>query len=83
MVYQVNQLSQMLTCLLTKEVPEPMELEAFFLQALIWSVGAGLLEDGRIKFDGYVKYLASLTQVQEDKYASAGRPRLQRSFHDC
>ncbi|GFS12625.1 dynein heavy chain 10, axonemal [Elysia marginata] len=68
----VNQLSQMLTCLLTKEVPEPAELEAYFLQALIWSVGAGLLEDGRAKFDGYVKYLASLTQVQEDKYASAG-----------
>lgn len=63
----------MLNALLIKEIGDPMELEAFFLQALIWSVGAGLLEDGRVKFDGYVKYLASLTQVQEEnKYAGPG-----------
>uniref|UniRef100_A0A2C9JWZ0 AAA+ ATPase domain-containing protein n=1 Tax=Biomphalaria glabrata TaxID=6526 RepID=A0A2C9JWZ0_BIOGL len=69
----VNQLSQMLNALLVKEVSEPLELEAFFLQCLIWSVGAGLLEDGRVRFDGYVKYLASLTQIQEEnKYAGPG-----------
>ena len=63
----------MLNALLIKEVPEPTELEAFFIQALIWSVGACLLEDDRIKFDAYVKYLASLTVVQEEtKYASPG-----------
>ncbi|XP_059165934.1 dynein axonemal heavy chain 10-like isoform X2 [Physella acuta] len=79
----VNQLSQMLNALLIKEVGDPMELEAFFLQALIWSVGAGLLEDGRIKFDGYVKYLASLTQVQEEnKYAGPGELPGQQTLYE-
>ncbi|XP_035829687.1 dynein heavy chain 10, axonemal isoform X2 [Aplysia californica] len=69
----VNQLTMMLNALLVKEFPEPTELEALFIQSLIWSVGACLLEDGRVKFDGYVKYLASLTLVQEEtKYASPG-----------
>lgn len=62
----------MLTALLVNEVPEPTELEAYFLQALIWSVGAGLLEDGRVKFDAYVKYLSSMIQVPEERYPTAG-----------
>ncbi|BFZ18669.1 hypothetical protein BsWGS_21707 [Bradybaena similaris] len=68
----VFQLSMMLTALLVNEVPEPTELEAYFLQALIWSVGAGLLEDGRVKFDTYVKYLSSMIQVPEERYPTAG-----------
>ena len=36
-------------------------LETIFIQCIIWSMGAGLLE-GRVKFDAYVKKLAALTQ---------------------
>ncbi|XP_050408300.1 dynein axonemal heavy chain 10 [Patella vulgata] len=68
----VTQLSMMLNALLEKEISEPDELEAFFLQALYWSIGAGLLEDGRTKFDTYAKYLASLTMNQDDKMAGPG-----------
>lgn len=61
----------MLNAMLVKEVVDQMELEAYFLQALYWSIGAALLEDGRPKFDQYVKYLASLNMLQ-DETASAG-----------
>ena len=37
-------------------------LETIFIQCLVWSIGAGLLEEGRIKFDTYVKKLSGLTQ---------------------
>ena len=39
----------------------PDELEAYFLQALYWSIGACLLEDGRVKFDQMCKRLSNLT----------------------
>ncbi|PVD32839.1 hypothetical protein C0Q70_08286 [Pomacea canaliculata] len=67
----VTQLTMMLNALLTRELSEPAELEAYFLQALYWSVGGALLEDGRVKFDTYVKYLASANMVQ-DENAMAG-----------
>ncbi len=34
--------------------------EGIFITSLIWSVGAGLLEDGRVKFDSFVKRLSTL-----------------------
>lgn len=37
----------------------------YFLQALYWSLGAGLTEPARITFDAQVKYLASMTSVDE------------------
>lgn len=37
----------------------------YFLQALYWSLGAGLIESARIVFDAQVKYLASMTSVDE------------------
>ena len=61
----------MLNALLVKEIGEPDELEAFFLQALYWSIGGALLEDGRAKFDTYAKYLASANMLQ-DEGAAAG-----------
>ena len=36
--------------------------EAIFLSALTWSLGGGLLEDGRIIFDQLIKRLASMPQ---------------------
>ena len=69
--FQVTQLCMMLNALLVKEIGEPDELEAFFLQALYWSIGGALLEDGRAKFDTYTKYLASANLLQ-DETAMAG-----------
>ncbi len=34
--------------------------EGIFITSLIWSVGGNLLEDGRVKFDNYVKRLSTL-----------------------
>ena len=65
-ILQVRQLGYMLDSLLVKEVTEYAELEAYFLQGLYWSLGAGLLEDGRTKFDAQVKYLASMPTKEED-----------------
>ena len=62
----------MLDALLVKELTEADELEAVFLQALYWSVGAGLLEDGRIKFDQQVKGLAAMQNVNDDDKTRAG-----------
>ncbi|CAH1801914.1 unnamed protein product [Owenia fusiformis] len=70
----VTQLAMMLDSLLVKDVGEEFDLmEAYFLQCLYWSLGAGLLEDGRIKFDNYVKYIASMTMVDDEgKMAGPG-----------
>lgn len=62
----------MLDALLIKDIPESEVLEAYFIQAMFWSLGAGLLEDGRIKFDAQVKNLASLTSVNDDDKTLAG-----------
>lgn len=64
----------MLTSLLAdKEIFNPEILEAYFIQALTWSLGASLLEDGRIKFDQYLKYLAALPLVEGSGVAVAGK----------
>ena len=39
----------------------PDIIEGIFITSLIWSVGSGLLEDGRLKFDNYVKRLSALS----------------------
>lgn len=62
----------MLDSLLVKELQEADELEALFVQALTWSIGAGLLEDGRIKFDAQVKSLAAMQNVNDDDKNLAG-----------
>ena len=56
----------MLDSLLEKEITDGEVLEAFFLQALYWSLGASLQEESRIKFDTYVKYLSSLPTNDND-----------------
>lgn len=63
---QVVQLSQMLDALLppaeNAQFLGTETTEAVFLTSLTWSLGGGLLEDGRIVFDGFVKRIASLPQ---------------------
>ncbi|XP_076108254.1 dynein axonemal heavy chain 10-like isoform X2 [Mytilus galloprovincialis] len=72
----VRQLSKMLDALVTKEVTEADELECYFLEALYWSIGAGLLEDGRLKFDAQVRTLAALQQVKDEDKTYAGMGEL-------
>ncbi len=47
----------------------------YFLQALYWSLGAGLTEPSRVTFDAQVKYLASMTAIDEgpDGMAKLGK----------
>lgn len=37
-------------------------LEGIFITSVMWSLGAGLLEDDRVKFDNYIKKLSALPQ---------------------
>uniref|UniRef100_A0A8C7PKH0 AAA+ ATPase domain-containing protein n=1 Tax=Oncorhynchus mykiss TaxID=8022 RepID=A0A8C7PKH0_ONCMY len=63
----VTQLSMMLDALLETEVYDADVLECFFLEALYCSLGACLLDNGRAKFDDFVKKLSSLTTGHEEK----------------
>ena len=74
---QVRQLAYMLDSLLVREIQEYDVMECFFLQALYWSLGAGLQEDGRLKFDAQVKYLASMPT--KDGGAGPGTPQFTAS----
>lgn len=63
----------MLDALLEGEIEDPDLLECYFLEALYCSLGASLLEDGRIKFDESIKRLASLPSADtEGEWASPG-----------
>ncbi|KAL5017096.1 hypothetical protein ScPMuIL_006685 [Solemya velum] len=83
----VTQLANMLDAMLVKEYSDVAELEAYFLQALYWSIGGVLLEDGRVKFDAQVKQMASLNLVSDEKEAGPGdiptsQPTLYEYFYD-
>lgn len=56
----------MLDALLEQEVDDPDVLECFFLEALYSSLGATLLEDGRVKFDDFIKRLSSMSTVNDE-----------------
>ncbi|XP_013358995.1 PREDICTED: dynein heavy chain 10, axonemal isoform X2 [Chinchilla lanigera] len=62
----VTQLTKMLDALLEGEIEDPDLLECYFLEALYFSLGASLLENGRIKFDECVKRLSSLSTVETE-----------------
>ncbi|XP_073737373.1 dynein axonemal heavy chain 10 [Callorhinus ursinus] len=69
----VAQLTRMLDALLEGEIEDPDLLECYFLEALYCSLGASLLEDGRIKFDECIKRLASLPSADtEGEWANPG-----------
>jgi len=71
-IVQVVQLTHMLNALLDgSEAFSAQVIQAYFLQALTWSLGASLLEDGRIKFDEYVKSIATMVLI-EPSVAPAG-----------
>ncbi|KAM5237710.1 dynein axonemal heavy chain 10 [Ctenodactylus gundi] len=62
----VSQLTKMLDALLENETEDPDLLECYFLEALYFSLGASLLEAGRVKFDECVKRLSSLSTVDTE-----------------
>ena len=72
----VTQLTFMLDALLPLSDTSvgPTLLECYFLQALTWSLGAALLEDGRVKFDSLVKRLSGLSQNDGDTCPSTEMP---------
>ncbi|XP_004690685.2 PREDICTED: dynein heavy chain 10, axonemal [Condylura cristata] len=70
----VTQLTKMLDALLEGEIEDPDVLECYFLEALYCSLGAVLLEDGRMRFDECVKRIASLpTADTEGVWAVPGQ----------
>ncbi|PIK48528.1 putative dynein heavy chain 10, axonemal isoform X3 [Apostichopus japonicus] len=72
----VVQLSRMLEALLNKENLDISLLECFFLESLYCSIGASLLEDGRVKFDDYIKSVACMPLVtDENQRAGPGNSR--------
>ncbi|XP_071826175.1 dynein axonemal heavy chain 10-like isoform X2 [Apostichopus japonicus] len=62
----VVQLSRMLEALLNKENLDISLLECFFLESLYCSIGASLLDDGRVKFDDYIKSVACMPLVTDE-----------------
>lgn len=63
---QVTQLTKMLDAFLEGEIEDPDLLECYFLEALYCSLGACLLDFGRIRFDECIKRLASLPSAELD-----------------
>nr|XP_046243361.1 dynein axonemal heavy chain 10 [Scatophagus argus] len=63
----VIQLCMTLDALLESESSSAEVLECYFLEALYCSLGATLLESGRIKFDEFIKKVSCLTTVHDQK----------------
>ncbi|KAL2092820.1 hypothetical protein ACEWY4_012618 [Coilia grayii] len=61
----VTQLSLMLDALLSTAELSAEELECVFLEALYCSLGACLLDNGRIKFDEHIKKLSLMTIISD------------------
>ena len=63
-------------------------MESIFITAVYWSLGASLIEESRVKFDAYMKKLASLNEVSgEGAVAGPGEipthfPTLYEYFFD-
>ena len=64
----MTQLSHMLEALLSTEILNPDIIEACFLMALYWSLGASLIEESRVRFDDFVKGIASLPAPSDENH---------------
>lgn len=60
------QLTRMLEALLATEILNPEIIEACFLMAVYWSMGASLIEESRVRFDEFVKGISNLPSTSED-----------------
>lgn len=63
---QVVQLTAMLEATVVAQFDDPEVLECFFLEALYSSLGAALLDAGRIKFDEHVKRISCMSTVTDE-----------------
>lgn len=63
----MTQLCLTLDALLERENSSADVLECYFLEALYCSLGATLLESGRVKFDEFIKRLSCLNAVHDEK----------------
>ncbi|RUS75418.1 hypothetical protein EGW08_016829, partial [Elysia chlorotica] len=63
----VTQLTMMLTATLGDGELVPSDVECLMLQALVWSVGATLLEESRGQFDAYLKYMSGMNLIMDEK----------------
>lgn len=63
-----------------KEPHEEITLECIFVQALYWSLGAGLPEDGRVKFDRQLKYWSAMQTIEDKDNQLAKAGELPSSF---
>uniref|UniRef100_A0A8D3AXA9 AAA+ ATPase domain-containing protein n=1 Tax=Scophthalmus maximus TaxID=52904 RepID=A0A8D3AXA9_SCOMX len=64
---QVTQLCSALDALLESESGSAEVLECFFLEALYCSLGASLLQSGRMEFDEFIRRISCLTVVHDEK----------------
>ncbi|XP_022239390.1 dynein heavy chain 10, axonemal-like [Limulus polyphemus] len=82
---EVSQLCYMLDACLPHDCMSSTVLECYFLQALYWSLGATLLEDGREKLDAHVKEICGLLSVSDtpEKPARAGEiPTSEKTLYE-
>ncbi|MEE6504167.1 hypothetical protein FKM82_005082, partial [Ascaphus truei] len=63
----VTQFTMMLDSLLDKEIDDVDILECYFIEALYCSLGGTLLEAGRVRFDEYIKRLASMSTASDEQ----------------
>ncbi|XP_035496799.2 dynein axonemal heavy chain 10-like [Scophthalmus maximus] len=63
----VTQLCSALDALLESESGSAEVLECFFLEALYCSLGASLLQSGRMEFDEFIRRISCLTVVHDEK----------------
>ena len=66
----VVQLGYMLDSLLAplenvKEPTDELVLECIFMEAVVWSLGAGLPEEPRLRFDKQLKYWSAMQTVDD------------------
>ena len=57
-------------------------IESIFIISLVWSIGAGLLEDDHVKFDAYLKHLSGLTLSMEVEVRCSEIPILLPTIFD-
>ena len=68
MITQVTQFTYVYDGLVKgKQVIGSDIIQSYFIQALLWSLGAGLMEDDRKMFEDYLRSLSTLPEVETEE----------------